>query len=379
MIIQSKRVYIASTFIKAQIEIKQGKIQAIYPYGTKKVDIDYKNLRIVPGFYDIHTHGYLGFDSTLGSEKGLRKWAKDLPKEGICGFCPTTVTQSPTVLEKALKQIVKVKKKKPSGAKILGIHLEGPFINVKYKGAQPEEYIIKPSINQFKIFQKAAEGEIKIITLAPENDNNFALTKYCSSHGVNVSIGHTDATYDEAMMAIANGAKGFTHTFNAMRPFNHRENGTVGASLKAHDIYSEIICDGNHTTKEALSLFFQEKKDHGIMVTDALMCKGYPVGSKFSFGGQVVEIYPDGSSHLVHGSKALAGSTLRTNEGLRILVEEAFVPFEYAIASISSNPCKYLGIDQQKGHIQVGYDADLVILNDNYSIKQTYIEGKKQL
>ena len=323
MIIQSKRVYIASTFIKAQIEIKQGKIQAIYPYGTKKVDVDYKNLRIVPGFYDIHAHGYLGYDSTSGSEKGLRKWAKDLPKEGVCGFCPTTVTQSTTVLEKGLKQIVSVKKKNPVGAKILGIHLEGPFINKKYKGAQPEEFIIKPSVKQFKEFQKAANGEIKIITLAPEKDNNFALTKYCSSHGVNVSIGHSDATYEEAMMAVANGAKGFTHTFNAMRPFSHRESGVVGASLKSHELYSEIICDGNHTTIEALSFFFEEKKDHGIMITDSLMCKGYPVGSRFSFGGQEIEIYKDGSAHLVEGVKALAGSTLRINEGLKILVEEA--------------------------------------------------------
>ena len=379
MIIQSKRVYIASTFTPAQVEIVDGKIVAIYPYGTKKVNKDYGEKRVVPGFYDVHTHGYFGYDTTAGSEKGLKRWAKDLPSEGICGFCPTTLTQSHNTLKKAVTEVAKVKKENPKGAEILGIHFEGPYLDVKYKGAQPEEYIVKGTVKEFKEYQKAANGLIKIITLAPEHDDNFELTKYCAANGVNVSIGHTDASYDVALMAIANGARGFTHTYNGMTPFGHRENGVVGASFRCHDVYSEVICDGNHSTLTSLNVFFREKQEHAMMVSDALMCKGYPVGSVFDFGGQDVEIYPDGSAHITTGKKQLAGSTLKFNEGLKILVEKALVPFEYAINAVSCNPCKYLKIDDHKGYIRAGYDADIVVLNDDYSVEQTYCLGKAQL
>ena len=379
MIIQSKRVYIASSFIPAQVEIKDGKITNIYPYGTKKANKDYGDDRILPGFYDVHTHGYFGYDATAGGEKGLKRWVKDLPKEGVCGFCPTTLTQAHDTLKKAVTEIAKVKKTNPKGAEILGIHFEGPYLDVKYKGAQPEEYIVKGTVKEFKEYQKAANGLIKIITLAPEHDDNFELTKYCASTGVNVSIGHTDASYDVAMMAIANGARGFTHTYNGMTSFGHRENGVVGASFRCHDVYSEAICDGNHSTLTSLNVFFREKGDHGMMVTDSLMCKGYPVGSVFDFGGQDVEIYPDGSAHITTGKKQLAGSTLKFNEGLKILVEKALVPFETAINAVSCNPCKYLRIDDHKGYIRTGYDADIVVLKDDYSVAQTFCNGVAQL
>lgn len=379
MIIQSTRVYIASAWMKAQVEIKDGKITGIYPYGSKKVNKDYGNKRIVPGFYDVHTHGYFGYDTTATGDKGLKRWAKDLPKEGVCGFCPTTLTQAHDTLKKAVSDVARIKKENPKGAEILGIHFEGPYLDVKYKGAQPEEYIVKGTVKEFKEYQKAAEGLIKIITLAPEHDENFELTRYCAETGVNVSIGHTDATYDIAMMAIANGARGFTHTYNGMTGLGHRENGVVGAAFRCHDTYAEAICDGNHSTLAALNIFFREKADYAMMITDSLMCKGYPVGSVFDFGGQDVEIYPDGSAHITTGKKQLAGSTLKFNEGLRILVEEANVPFEIAMNAVSRNPIKYLRMDDHKGYIKTGYDADIVVLNDDYSVEQTYCLGKAQL
>ena len=379
MIIQSKRVYMASVFMPAQIEIAEGKIIAIYKYNEKKCDKDYGNKRIVPGFYDIHSHGYKGFDTISGDKDGLKTWLEYLPQEGVCGVCPTTLTNGHDTLINALKEVKEVYDEKPNGAEILGIHFEGPYLNVKYKGAQPEKYIVKPTINEFKEYQKAAGDLIKIITLAPENDTDFELTKYCFKNGVNVSIGHSDADYDIAMLAIANGAQGFTHTYNAMTPFSHRANGIVGASFRCRDHYSEVICDGNHSTLTALNIFYKEKEDYAIMVTDSLMCKGYPVGSKFDFGGQEVEIYPDGSAHLTMGNKSLAGSTLKMNEGLRILVEEALVPFDKALNSMTINPMKYLRMDNHKGRIKINYDADIVVLNDDYSIEQTYCKGIEEL
>lgn len=379
MIIQSTRVFIASQFVKAQIEIVGEKIVGIYKYNEKPVDIDYGKRKILPGFYDVHTHGYHGYDTTAGGKDGLKEWIKYLPSEGVCGFCPTTLTNGHDTLLNAVKEVKEVYEEKPEGAQILGIHFEGPYLDVKYKGAQPEKYIVKGTIEEFKEYQKACNNLIKIITLAPEHDENFTLTKYCAENGVNVSIGHTNSDYDTAVMAIANGASGFTHTYNGMTGFNHRENGVAGASFRCHDYFSEVICDGNHTTLTALNVFFREKGEHGMMITDSLMCKGYPVGSKFDFGGQEVEIYPDGSAHLTMGHKPLAGSTLKFNEGLRILVEEALVPQEIAINAVSLNPMKYLHLDDHKGKIRTNYDADLVVLNDDYSVEQTYCLGKKQL
>jgi len=323
MIIQSKRVYLATTFAPAQIEIEEGKIKGIYAYNTEPVDVDYEDARIVPGFYDIHCHGYLGYDTTATGDEGLRRWAKDLPLEGVCGFLPTTLTQSHEVLANAVSEVAKTAKTKVDGAQILGIHFEGPYLDMQYKGAQPEAYIVPTSVEEFKQYQEAAEGLIKVITLAPEHDENFALTKYCAKTGVCASIGHTNTDYDTAILAIANGAKGFTHTYNGMTGLNHRANGAVGAAFRAHDTYAEIICDGNHVTLTALNILFREKKDYAIMVTDSLMCKGYPVGSRFDFGGQEVEIYPDGSAHLTGGKKNLAGSTAKFNECLKVLVEKA--------------------------------------------------------
>lgn len=379
MIIQSKRCYIASLFMPAQIEINDGKITGIYKYGEKPVDVDYGTKRVLPGFYDVHTHGYNGYDTSDGGKDGLKAWCKYYPSEGVCGFLPTTLTQGHDKLMHAVSEVAEVKKEEPDGAEIIGIHFEGPYLNVKYKGAQPEKYIVKPSVEEFKEYQNACDSLIKIITLAPENDDNFELTKYCAKTGVRVSLGHTEADYDTSMLAIANGAAGFTHTYNGMTAFNHRNNGVVGASFRCHNNYSEVICDGNHTTLTALNIFFREKGNHAVMVTDSLMCKGYPVGSRFDFGGQEIEIYPDGSAHLTQGAKGLSGSTLRVNEGLRILVEEALIPMEQAIDAVSLNPMRYLGLDDHKGKLQTGYDADVVVLNDDYSVEQTYCRGTAQL
>ena len=379
MIIQSKRVYIASAFLEAQVEIEDGVIKGIYKYGEKPVDVDYGDKRIVPGFYDVHTHGYHGYDTTAGGKDGLKAWLKDLPLEGVCGVCPTTLTQSHDTLKKAVSEVRDVKNENPEGAEILGIHFEGPYLDVKYKGAQPEEYIVKGTVKEFKEYQDACDNMIKIITLAPEHDDNFELTKYCAATNVNVSIGHTDADFNTAMLAIANGARGFTHTYNGMTALGHRENGVVGAAFRCHDTFSEVICDGNHSTLAALNILFREKKNYAVMITDSLMCKGYPVGSVFDFGGQDVEIYPDGSAHITTGKKQLAGSTLKFNDGLRLLVEKALVPFEDAINAVSLNPMRYLKMDDRKGRIKTGFDADIVVLNDDYTVSQTYCNGKAQL
>lgn len=375
MIIQSKKVWIADQFTPAQLELEDGIIKEIYPYNEKEVTKDYGDLRILPGFIDIHCHGAYGFDTNDANPEGLRKWAKGIVDEGVTSFLATTLTQSEEVLTNAVSNVAKVVEEGYEGAEILGIHFEGPYLNKAHKGAQPEEYCVKPNIEQFKRYQKAAHGLIKYITMAVENDEDYALTKYCSQNNVVVSIGHSNATYEQAVQAYAHGARSMTHVYNAMTPFTHRANGLVGGALRIRNMYGEIICDGNHSTLAALNNFFTSKgPDYSIMITDSLMCKGFPVGTKFDFGGQEVVIYPDGSAHLVEAGN-LAGSTLNVNKGLKILIEDALVPVNYAINACTSNPAICLHVDDRKGTIGVGYDADLVVLDRDYEVVQTYCKG----
>ena len=379
MIIQSKKVWLADQFIPAAIEMNDGKITGVFPYGTKEADADYGDKRIVPGFIDIHCHGAFGFDTNDANEEGLRAWTKGIVTEGTTALLATTITQSEEVLTNAVANVAKVMEEGYEGAEILGIHFEGPYLDMVYKGAQPEQHIVKGTIEQFERYQKAAKGNIKYITMATETDDDFELTKYLADNGVVVSIGHSAATYEEAVFAWANGAKSMTHVYNGMTPFNHRKNGLVGAAYRLRTMYGEIICDGNHSTTAALNNYFMSKgPDYSIMVSDALMAKGSPAGSKFIFGGNEIEIYEDGSAHLT-STGGLAGSTLRLNEGLRILVEEAMVPFNYAINSCTINPAKCLGVDDRKGSIAVGKDADIVVLDTDYSVIQTYCKGDAKL
>lgn len=363
----------------AGLEIKDGKITDIVPYGSRPADVDYEDLRIVPGFLDIHCHGAYGFDTNDANEDGLRKWTKNIVGEGVTAFLATTITQSEEVLTKAVANVAKVMEDGYEGAEILGIHFEGPYLDMVYKGAQPEQHIVKPTIEQFKRYQEAAKGNIRYITMATETDEDFALTHYLTEHNVVVSIGHSAATYEQAAMAYAHGARSMTHVYNGMTPFNHRANGLVGAAYRIRTMFGEIICDGNHSTTAALNNYFISKgPDYSIMISDALMAKGSPAGSRYIFGGNEIEIYPDGSAHLT-STGGLAGSTLKLNDGLRILVEEAMVPFNYAINSCTINPARCLGVDNRKGLIGVGMDADLVVLEHDYQVRQTYCMGEAQL
>jgi len=379
MIIQSTKVWIADQFMPAQIEVENGKIIKVGAHGAKAPDVDYGDKRIVPGFIDIHCHGAYTYDTNDAHEEGLRNWTKNIVDEGVTALLATTITQSEEVLTKAVANVAKVMEEGYEGAEILGIHFEGPYLDMKYKGAQPEQHIVKPTIEQFERYQAAAKGNIRYITMATETDEDFALTRYLADKGVVVSIGHSAATYEQACLAFANGAKSMTHVYNGMTPFNHRANGLVGAAYRLRTMYGEIICDGNHSTPAALNNYFMSKgPDYAIMITDALMAKGTPVGSKHIFGGNEIVIYPDGSAHLVEAGN-LAGSTLKVNDGLRILVEDALIPFNYAINSCTLNPANCLGIADRKGSIGAGKDADMVVLDTDYSVIQTYCMGKPQL
>ncbi|MCI8515489.1 MAG: N-acetylglucosamine-6-phosphate deacetylase [Hungatella sp.] len=379
MIVQSRRVWIGGQFTEAQLEINEEKIERIHPYGEREAEEDYGEKRIVPGFIDVHTHGSYGFDTNDGESEGLRDWMRRIPEEGVTAILPTTVTQMPDVLTRAVANVAAVVREGYEGAQILGIHFEGPYLDMDYKGAQPPEAIAKPSVEQFEMYQKAAEGLIRYITLAPEHDPDFALTRYCSSHGVVVSMGHSSATYEEALMGIANGATSMTHVYNGMTGLHHRNPGLVGAAYRVRDIYGEIICDGCHCHLAALNNYVTAKgRDYTIMITDSLRPKHCPPGGDYELGGHPIEISDAGLAYL-KGTNTIAGSTLNMNRGLKILVEDALVPFDTALNSCTINPARCLRVDDRKGRLAAGYDADLVVLEDNYDVCQTWCRGKKML
>jgi N-acetylglucosamine-6-phosphate deacetylase len=379
MVLQSKRVWIGGQFVPCQLVLEAGTIERILPYGTRPADEDYGDERIVPGFIDVHTHGAYGYDTNDAQPEGLRHWMRSIPEEGVTAILPTTVTQLPEVLEPAVRSVAQVVREGYEGAEILGIHFEGPYLNMERKGAQPPEAIVAASVEQFKRYQEAAEGLIRYITLAPEEDQDLALTRYCSSHGVVVSMGHSGAAYDRVMEAVANGATSMTHVHNGMPPYHHREPGLVGGALRLHNIFGEIIGDGCHSHVAVLNNFFSAKgRDFGILVTDSLRVKYCPAGGEYELGGHPIAVGADGLARL-KGTDTIAGSTLRMNQGLKILVERAMVPFDAALNACTVNPARCLRVDDRKGKLCAGYDADLVVLSDDYSVRQTYCRGKAML
>ena len=383
MILQSRRVWILNEWMEVQLNIsdESGKIEGIDPYGTAPADLDLGDLRIVPGFIDVHTHGAYGFDTNDAGEEGLRNWLRDICSEGVTGLLPTTVTQSEEVLTRALQNIAKVARQQDfdrsgvPGADILGIHLEGPYLSRKYKGAQPEAFCVTRDLEQFQRYLAASEGRIRIVTLACEQDEGYRMTRFLNENGIVPSLGHSSATCEQAAMAFANGARSVSHVYNGMAPFHHREPGIPGAAFRFQNVYGEIICDGLHSDWAAVYAFFTCKgPDHGVMVSDSLLLKGLPAGSKRLFGGNPVELCEDGSARL-SGTNTLAGSTLKINDGLRNLVEKAGVPWQTAINACTINPARLIGADRAKGSIQTGKDADLAVLREDYSVAATFCRG----
>ena len=375
MIIQSKRVWLLNEFKAAQIEIENNQIKKILPYNCEIVDVDYNDFRIVPGFIDIHTHGGYGFDTNDGHPDGLINWMRNLSYEGVTSFLPTCVSASDDVLIRALKNVSNVKKLSLNESEILGIHLEGPYINKNYRGAHPEEVLLKPNISHFDKLQHSSDNLIKLVTIAPELDNALNMIEYLSNNNVVVSLGHSEATFDEVSNAVVKGAKSFTHIFNGLKAFHHRDNGFINAIFYYDNMYKEIICDGIHLSLTTINnLFKYIGKDYTIMVTDALNVKGLPNSTELMFANHLVKQSSDGSARAIINNE-LSGSCLKMNEALRILIEDASVPWEYAINSCTINPSRLLNIDNRKGKIASSYDADIVVLDDEYNVIQTYVKG----
>lgn len=330
------------------------------------------DLIVVPGFIDKHIHGANNSDTMYPTIKDLENIANTVASEGVSTFLPTTMTQSMENIDKALENIKNYMANAKSGAKVLGAHLEGPFICKKYKGAQVESCIVPCDVETFKHYQEVSGNNIRQVTLAYE-ENGKDLVHYLTSQNIVASIGHTNATFEETIEGIKNGITSVTHTFNAMKSFHHREAGTVGAALYSDSVYCELIADLVHVCKESIKVLFKCKgKDKVVLITDSLEAKHLPDGI-YALGGQEV-VVKNQEARLADGT--LAGSTLWMNKALKNIKDVMEYDFCDVIDLATKNPALNLNIFDKKGSIKIGKDADFAVVDKNFNVYMTYSEGK---
>ncbi|HGG0417856.1 N-acetylglucosamine-6-phosphate deacetylase [Clostridium botulinum] len=330
--------------------------------------IDAKGLYISPGFIDVHIHGSGGKDAMDGKIESIKVISNTIAKRGVTSFLPTTMTMAKERIYKALDVIEQAMNMDLGGAKVLGAHLEGPFINPKYKGAQKVDFIKNPSFD----FIKSYENVIKIITLAPEKDENFKFLKYIKENtDIVLSIGHSDATYEQAIAAIDNGISRATHIFNAMTPLNHRKPGIIGAIMNT-DISCELIADNIHVHKGAINVLTKIKgKDKIILITDSMRA-GCMNNGIWELGGQKV-IVKNGSARLEDNT--LAGSILTLDNAIKNMKNNIDASLCEIISMVTINPAKDINIYDKKGSIEKGKDSDIVIFDKDINIRMTIVEG----
>lgn len=327
---------------------------------------------IVPGFIDEHTHGGAGFDFMDAGEDGIRTIGKNFLQDGVVAYLATTMTMKKEKIENALKRLGSYSSSEEE-ARLLGIHLEGPFISKAFCGAQNPADILKPEGSLLEKWIRLSSGKIRLVTFAPEEaDESFYETM--KKHGIVKNAGHTAASAQEMEQAIERGLNGTTHTYNAMKGLHHRDIGTVGTALLNDALYSEIIADRIHVSDEAIALLLKCKpKEKVILITDSMEAKYLSEGT-YALGGQ--EVYVDScSARLKDGT--LAGSILRLNQALKNIREISGMPLTDIVDMASLNPARNLGIQDRKGSIALGKDADFVIIDEDFNVYATYIGGKE--
>ncbi len=375
MRIASNLVYINEQFIPATIAFEKGKITAIET-GIHPSDHFYHNLKIVPGFVDIHCHGYHGYNCNQADREGLKSWLKALIKEGCTSILASSSSAAEDELLASFKIIDQVMKERPQGAEILGIYVEGPYISFKKAGVQNPYTIRKPDAKEIELWQQKAHGNIRLCCIAPEMDENHEMIKACTSLGIRVALGHTTASYEEAISAVKDGAVDFTHTFNAMTQLEHRQPGTVGAAMLCEQAYAELISDGVHVHDAACHILAKCKgKDKLILVTDSSQFKGYQPGI-YEEAHRQIAVREDGSIRKLDGT--LAGSSNAMNQLVKHAIFEMGIDEVTVLNAATKNPCEMLGIEC-KGKLDVGRDADILIVDDEYQVIQVYCRGIAQL
>ncbi len=359
--------------VKKTILVENGKIAKIVDSCDCEGLIELSEDKIVvPGFIDQHVHGGNNSDGMYPTLEDAKNISKTIASEGVTSYLITTMTQSKENISAALNNAKNfIETYNYEGAKPIGVHLEGPFISKKYKGAQIETCIVPCDIDTFKYYNEVSGNNIKLITLAYE-ENGKELVNYLRDNKICASLGHTDATCEQALEGVKEGIRCFTHTYNAMKPLHHREAGVVGAALLSDEAYCEMICDLIHLNKNAIKVLFKAKgKDKLIAVTDGIEAKHLPDG-QYQLGGQPVYV-KNNEARLIDGT--LAGSTLLMNNALRNIKNVLELSMEDTINMATKNPAMNLYVYDKKGSIKEGKDADFAVIDENFNVYMTISEG----
>ncbi|MCB9499416.1 MAG: N-acetylglucosamine-6-phosphate deacetylase [Erysipelotrichaceae bacterium] len=361
-------------FQNLDIEVDDSTGRILHVGKIKKQGENFHNLKVIPGLIDPHTHGGDGFDfNSAKNQKDLQRVLLFYIKNGVTSVFPTVMTDDDATIKRALNNVKELAK---TNLIIQGIHLEGPFLSEEFKGAQPKEFLQPLDINKFNEYQEAAGGLIKYITISPELPNTKQFTKDLIKQGVHVSLGHSGATFDETTVAIKEGANGFTHTMNAMKPIHQHFPSILSAATFYDKCYCELILDGIHVHPEMVQWLTHIKTYKKIVgVTDSLMSAGLPNGDYF-IGSTPITV-KDGDCKIT-GTNTRAGSTLKAIDGFKNFKKFTGLGDVEASDVWSKNVAKMLGLDKDIGSIEVGTYANFIVLDENDNLVHSYIRGIKQ-
>jgi N-acetylglucosamine-6-phosphate deacetylase len=362
------------------ILIEDGKIDSIASRETTQLPagahvLDYPGATLGPAFFDVHIHGAAGHDVMEATSQALDTMGTFLASRGTSAYLATTVTAPLDATLRALDGLANeiAKLPEPGRARPLGIHLEGPFLSHQKRGVQPAEHLLAPSIATFDRLVEAAHGHVRLMTIAPELPGAAELTAHATSRGVRVAVGHSNATAAETRATIAAGAVGATHTFNAMRPLDHREPGILGVVLTDDYLFSELICDGIHTDPEIVRLWWRAKgPERSILVTDAMAAAGMPDG-EYQLGGFPVQVKEGRAT----ARGVLAGSVLTLDRALANFVKFTGASTEQALRLLSSNPAAMTGLAHRAGSLAPGKSANLVAIDATGKLVSSIIGGRQ--
>jgi len=342
------------------------------PAGLPGPRIDLGTHLVLPGFIDLHVHGAMGFGTMDAQESSLQAMAEHFARHGVTSFLATTMTDGPEPLLRALKTISAHVGRRPGGATLLGAHVEGPCLNPKRCGAQQMDWIRRADPDEVEHWLES--GVVRLLALAPEFPENRELIRTCVRRGVTVSAAHTDATFEEMKTAVALGLRQTTHTFNAMSALHHREPGVVGAALVMPELRCELIADNLHVHPAAMAVLHQAKGREGvILISDAVPAAGLPEGTYPMDEGRNVML-KDGAVRLPDGT--LAGSALMMDRALVNYSRATGRSASYLWPTTSLNAARAIGVDQRKGSLEVGKDADLVAMTASGDVVLTMVEGE---
>lgn len=370
-------VFIDHKFENKTVKIKEGRIQLMEPdiaIPEGEECFDAKGKKVVPGFIDIHTHGAVGVDVNAATADDYEKICRFVATRGTTSWLCSVLTDTKEQTMWCIDQFKEHKAKGSKGANLMGIHLEGPFLSVEYKGAMPEHLLQRPNLPLLREYQDRAEGNIKYLSISPEVEGLSEDVPAMKEMGITVAIGHSGADYETTWKAIDNGVACCTHTFNAMKLFHQHFPAVMGAVLES-DIYCEAICDGRHLHPGTVRMLIKTKGlDKVIAITDSIMAAGLPDGN-YKLGVNDVVVV-DGDAKLAD-TGVRAGSTLTQDVALKNLLSFTGRPLEEILPMFSENPAKMLGIFDNKGSISEGKDADIVILDENNNIAGVFVEGRR--